>query len=41
MLSDNQHKEIKTQMQTFYFLYPLDCLLPLALSNLRPLALKK
>merc|ERR1712223_1062035 len=28
-------------MQTFYFLYPLDCLLPLALSNLRPLALTK
>merc|ERR1719385_73550 len=41
MVSDNQHKEIKTQMQTFYFLYPLDCLLPLALSNLRPLALTK
>jgi len=40
-VSDNQHKEIKTQMQTFYFLYPLDCLLPLALSNLRPLALTK
>ena len=43
MMSDNNKEYIDTRYRdkTVYFLYPLEALLPLALSNLRPLDLVK